>query len=256
MTSPADLVRKGTVAVHVEAAGGAPDDLARQRVARLGRYSAWMWDKAAPWVGDTVLEVRAGLGTMTRFMLGRKRVVVTESNPAFLERLRQAFGSFPHVSIRPLDVEDIAPRTLGSGLVDTVIALRVLEHVEDDERVLARLAEVLRPGGRIVLSVPALEVLYGSIDRAVGHRRRYSRSGLLAKVERAGYRVEHVEFYNIAGVFGWWLNSRVLCRQAVPSVQARINDWLVPLLRLEARFRPPFGLSLLVVARTAAEPPR
>jgi hypothetical protein len=51
------------------------------------------------------------------------------------------------------------------------------------------------------------------------------------------------------GIPGWFLNARVLQRHSVPGVQARINDWLVPWLRVERRFGPPLGMSLLAVAR-------
>ena len=79
--------------------------------------------------------------------------------------------------------------------------------------------------------------------------RRYSRDDLTAKLEGAGLAVEHLSYFNMLGVPGWYLNSRVLKRQSVPGVQARINDWLVPWLRVERRFGPPVGMSLLAVAR-------
>jgi hypothetical protein len=109
--------------------------------------------------------------------------------------------------------------------------------------------EVLLPGGRVVLIVPALQALYGSIDRAIHHYRRYSRDELAAKLERAGLTVEHLSYFNMLGVPGWYLNARVLKRRSVPGFQARVNDWLVPWLRLERQFGPPVGMSLLAVAR-------
>ena len=74
--------------------------------------------------------------------------------------------------------------------------------------------DVLEPGGRVVLIVPALQALYGSIDRAIHHYRRYSRGPRSpASCERAGLAVEHVSYFNMLGVPGWFLNSRVLKRQ-------------------------------------------
>jgi hypothetical protein len=101
----------------------------------------------------------------------------------------------------------------------------------------------------VVLIVPALPALYGAIDRAIGHLRRYSRAELEGKLAAAGFAVEHVRYFNVPGAIGWWLNARVLRRRTVPGFQAHLGDLLVPLLRLERRLRPGFGMSLLAVGR-------
>jgi hypothetical protein len=115
---------------------------------------------------------------------------------------------------------------------------------------------VLEPGGRVVLVVPALKGLYGEIDRAIHHHRRYSRDEIAAKLRAAGLEVEHLSYFNMVGVPGWWLNAVVLRRRTVPGFQARINDALVPWLRLEREFGPPVGISLLAVGRVAGSLPR
>jgi hypothetical protein len=125
----------------------------------------------------------------------------------------------------------------------------VLEHIEDDRAALEALRKLLVPGGRIVLIVPALHALYGSIDRAIGHHRRYTRREVTAVLSAAGLEVEHVSYFNLLGVPGWFLNARILQRRTIPGLQARLNDRLVPLLRIERRFRPPLGMSLLAVGR-------
>src|SRR5205823_3736563 len=82
---------------------------------------------------------------------------------------------------------------------------------------------LLAPGGRVVLIVPALHALYGTIDVAIGHHRRYTREEIDAKLRAAGLEVEHVSYFNLLGVPGWWLNARVLRRRSVPGLQARLN---------------------------------
>jgi hypothetical protein len=113
---------------------------------------------------------------------------------------------------------------------------------------------MLEPGGRLVLLVPALRSLFGSLDRALDHFRRYDRGELLAKLDRAGFSVERQFFFNLLGVPGWYLNSRVLKRTSFPPVQLTLYDRLVPLFRLESRFRLPIGMSLIAVARKPARP--
>src|SRR5262249_60517249 len=108
------------------------------------------------------------------------------------------------------------------------------------------------PGGHGVLVVPACPALHGTIARATGPHRRYARGEIADKLRDAGLAVEHVRYFNLLGVPGWFLNSRVLRRRRVPGLQARLHDRLVPLMRLEERFgRSPFGMSLLAVGRVS-----
>ena len=97
--------------------------------------------------------------------------------------------------------------------------------------------------------MPAHEWLYGAIDRAIDHHRRYERTGLEAKLREAGFQLEHTQFFNRLGVLGWYLNSVILRRSRVPGLQLQLQNALVPLLRAEGALHLPFGLSLVAVAR-------
>jgi hypothetical protein len=125
----------------------------------------------------------------------------------------------------------------------------VLEHIEQDQAVLESVFRILPGGGRLVLVIPALKRLYGQIDKQVGHYRRYERSEITDKLQRAGFEVEEERCFNTIGIPGWYLNSCLLQRASVPGLQARLNDLLTPLLRLESLFYLPWGMSLLVVGR-------
>jgi glycosyltransferase involved in cell wall biosynthesis len=220
-----------------------------RRVEVLRRYNRFLWDLMAPFIGQRVLEVGAGTGLLTRFLTQRERVLSTELDPEYVEMLQRMFAHHPNVEIRQLDLARLAENGIARRSFDTVVCSNVLEHIEDDAAALRAMRDVLEPGGRVVLVVPALRPLYGSIDRAIHHYRRYDRDEIAGRLEGAGLRVEHLSYFNMLGVPGWYLNSRVLRRRAVPGFQARINDWLVPWLRLERRFGPPVGMSLLAVAR-------
>jgi len=129
------------------------------------------------------------------------------------------------------------------------MCLNVLEHIDDDDAALSTFARLLQPGGRLVLQVPAMRALYGEIDRAIDHYRRYERADLTAQLQGHGFVVEEASYFNLPGIFGWYVNSVLLKRRAIPGLQARIANFLVPWLRVEQRLRPNRGMSLLVVAR-------
>jgi glycosyltransferase involved in cell wall biosynthesis len=220
-----------------------------QRMARLPRYNSWLWSKVSPYIGKRVLEVGSGTGNMTRFLSTRDSVAATDINPAYLAELRNRFEGRPHIGIYHLDLAAIdASPEVGSDF-DTVLCLNVLEHVEDDAGALRRIYDILCPQGRLLLVVPGMPSLYGEIDRAIGHYRRYERQDLQRKLEAAGFAVERLAPFNMIGALGWYVNARLLRRRAVPGVQSRLHDLLVPLLRLEDHLSCPLGLSLLAVAR-------
>jgi SAM-dependent methyltransferase len=220
-----------------------------RRVEALRRYTAYLWDLISPYVGRRVLEVGSGTGVMTRYLSTREHLVASDLDPQYVQFLKRQFADKPNVEVRLLDLARLSENGLPKRNFDTVVCSNVLEHIEDDGAALRAMRDLLVPGGRIVLIIPALQQLYGAIDEAIGHYRRYTRGEIEAKLAQNGLAVEHVSYSNLLGVPGWFLNARVLRRRAVPGLQARVNDRLVPLLRLERRLRPPIGMSLLAVGR-------
>jgi SAM-dependent methyltransferase len=207
----------------------------------------WIFERLAPWCGKRVLEVGSGIGNLTRLMLERELVVATDVDPTFVERLRGDFSAHANVAVESLNLESVPVEALRRHRVDSILCVNVLEHVRDDAGALAALAEVVQPNGRLLLYVPALPWLHGSIDTNLGHHRRYGRAELLKKLEPS-WRVLHVSYMNLLGIPGWFVNSRLLRRRLLPVKQVRLYDRLTPLLRWEDHVRLPLGMSLVVAA--------
>jgi SAM-dependent methyltransferase len=222
-----------------------------ERMAAAPRYNRWMYERLRPWVGRRVLEIGAGIGNMSAFLIDRDRVVLTDTEPYYLGRLRARYRDLPHVTVAELRLPATDAR-LAAERLDTVVCLNVLEHIEDDRASLVAMRDLLVPRGRLILLVPSLRVLYGSLDQALGHFRRYVPRELATKLAEAGFRVRHLEYFNLAGVPGWWLTGRVLRRRLIPRGALRWYDALVPLFRLE-RFLPwRIGQSLIAIGEVAA----
>jgi SAM-dependent methyltransferase len=222
-----------------------------EQLAAAPNYNRWMFDRLRPWVGRHVLEVGSGIGNMSAFFLDRARVMLTDTDPAYIERLRERFAAHPHVAVARLYLP-VVDGALAAERFDTIICLNVLEHVEDDHTSLVVMRRLLAPGGRLVLLVPALRALYGTLDAALGHYRRYSRRELAAKFRAAGLTVRHLEYFNLAGIPGWWLTGRLLRRTLIPAASLRWYDALVPLFRLERLLPWRIGQSLIAVGEAAA----
>lgn len=220
-----------------------------RRRSRLKRYNSWVWDRIAPYVGERVLEVGAGSGAMTRFLYGRELIVASDKEIPYVDRLRNAFRRRPGILVERVDLESNDALVFASHRFDTVTAINVLEHTADDVAALRRAHQLLQPGGRVIVFVPAGKSLFGSMDRGIGHERRYEKDELVEKLQEAGFEVEHVSFQNRIAKLAWWLNAKVLRRKALPSGQSRIFDRLVPLIRAMEGDNPPTGLSLIAVGK-------
>jgi len=222
-----------------------------ERMAAAPRYNRWMFDRLRPWVGRRVLEIGAGIGNMSAFLADRERVVLTDTEPYYLGRLRDRFADRPQVSVSELRLPAVSPGLVAERL-DTVVCLNVLEHIEDDRASLRAMHDLLAPGGRLVLLVPSLRALYGTLDEALGHFRRYVPEELSDKLPAAGFRLRHLEYFNLAGVPGWWVAGRVLRRRLIPTGALRWYEALVPLFRLERLLPWRIGQSLIAIGEVPA----
>ncbi len=218
------------------------------RMRALKNYNQWLFRQIKPHLGKRVIEIGSGIGSISKFLAPHvEQVELTDINERYLEYLRKRFGGDPRVSVRRLDVAAEDGRL--PELADTVICSNVIEHVQDDGTALMNIRRLLLPGGKAVLIVPALKRLYGSMDKRLGHVRRYEKRELEQKLRKAGLKVTKIYFLNRPGVGGWLFNGRILKRSSVPVFQSKLFDRLLPVLRRLYPEQPnQTGLSLVVVA--------
>jgi len=237
----------------VGASGSLPPAQARALENHLGgadavNYRQYEYDLIAAHCGRRVLEVGAGLGEFSAQFTGLEHLTVTDTDPLCLAALQERFVGRPDVTVVPMDLDGALEL---AGPVDTVLAMNVLEHIEDDAAALRRLAGLLAPGGGLVLWVPAYQALYGDFDRLVGHYRRYTPASMRAVAQAADLRVELVRPVNLLGGLAWWAAVRMAKQGSASPRLVRLYDRLVvPTTRwLERQWVPPFGQSLLCVLR-------
>ncbi len=211
-------------------------------------YASWIYDLVAPHLGPRSLELGAGHGTFTGRIADRtSRLVAVDISNQFVEVLRARYEDDPGIEVYRGDIEAAVPH----GPYDSAVLINVLEHIQDDDRALRQLLEMLEPGGRLILWVPAFGLLYSEFDRKVGHYRRYTAKALQAQLEQAGYEVRTMRYVNCVGALGWLLMARVLRRTPTVGRPVMVFDrYVIPILRrLEDRYRMPVGQSLFVVAQ-------
>ncbi len=216
----------------------------------IGRYNDWVFSLIAPHVRGRVLEVGCGIGTYTaRLRPLASSITAVDIDPAYVEAVRLRFADDPAVDVRLADIEQ--PLEIDPGSCDTIVCLNVLEHLVDPGSTVERMAALLRPGGgTLVVQVPAHRWLFGSMDEAVGHRRRYTAASLQALLTRPDLDLAVRPRYLFSlGIPGWWWFGRAARRTSVPRGSVAFANALVGVSRwVDDRLRPPFGLTLVAVA--------
>jgi len=220
------------------------------QLAELDRYNYWIYEQIAAAIGRRILEVGSGTGNITQFLCAKGgEVMATDVVPSYRNELQRLFGAKPNVQVGKFDLDVTAPAEFVANPFDTVVCLNVLEHIEDDMFALGQMHQVLSPGGKLALLVPAHRFLYGEFDRAVGHYRRYERRELANKLKHAGFALREMKFFSLLATLPWLVNGRLFKRDYLPTGQANLANRLVPLLKLEKLIGPPCGLSLIAIAQ-------
>lgn len=203
-----------------------------EALAAAPRFNKWMAETIAPFVGNHVMEIGAGMGSLTRYLVPRrKRYVATDIDPEHLARLVGRFQHRPIMEVRYADLARSECFEEFQEQMDSVVCLNVLEHVEDDMASLQNIRSVLRPGGQAVILVPQGQEIYGSVDEALGHFRRYTEDELREKMESAGLPVQTVIQFNRISRPAWYVNGRILKRKTIKPGSMRLFDRFVWLWR-------------------------
>jgi glycosyltransferase involved in cell wall biosynthesis len=213
-------------------------------------FNRWMADTIGPNLGKKVLEIGAGIGNLTRILVrGKQTYIASDLDFEHLERLKSRLAHRPNLDIAQLDASRPEMFAPFMGKVDTVVCLNVVEHIQDDLGALTNIYSVLEDGGRAVILVPEGQSVYGTLDEALGHWRRYSEAQLGKRMEEAGFEVERIIKFNRMSRPGWWLNGKILKRRVISRFQLKNFDRGVWLWRKLDEILPWSPTSVIAIGR-------
>jgi len=212
----------------------------------------WLFEKIIGLTRGEILEIGSGIGNISSFLLAERSLVyLSDLRQEYCQSLQKKFNNHPH--LRGIYLLDLSLPDFGirySDLLekfDTVIVLNVVEHIKDDQGAIVNARSLLRAGGRLVVLVPAIPSLYNSLDRHLGHYRRYSKIQLRELIERADLKFGGCRYFNAAAIPGWWFSGSLLKEEVVTPAKLKFFNRLVPLFKILDRLISPFtGISLIV----------
>jgi len=207
------------------------------------RYNQWIVSLFKEYFGQNTLEIGSGRGNLSQWLPHRSKLILSDIDSGYIDLLRQS-----GYVVYKFDPSKKIPKSLSNLRFDSIFSSNVLEHIANDEKALLNLYKLLKPNGKILLYLPALPVIFGSLDLALGHYRRYTKKSLESKLSQAGFVVSTIKYANLVGFFAWWWYSKVLRRTSISKSNCSTFDRIImPLLRLEEQIVCPFGQNIMAV---------
>ncbi|XTZ13307.1 class I SAM-dependent methyltransferase [Micromonospora echinospora] len=211
-------------------------------------HRRWFVELALPYLGDNPIEIGSGLGDYAlEWAPHLPRFTATEADPDRLIALKERLADHPTIEVRQM----LLPHDEIGGEYSAAVSYNVLEHIEEDVAALRSMRDLVRPGGAVIIIVPAFQFAMSPADIATGHVRRYTKRTLGAAMTSAGLRVERIHYANALGLIGYFMATKVFRLMPKEGPMVKFYDTTVlPVTKAaEQLVRPPFGQSVFAVAR-------
>jgi len=219
-------------------------------IAKADKFNQWMFETIRPYCHGHVLEIGSGIGNISRFFLqAGYSVTLSDTDEYYVDHLKKNFTGSDIISI------DLVHQNFHEKYVqlfqafDTVVYLNVLEHIKDDDQAIENCRHLIKPGGSMVVLVPAYDFLFSKMDKELQHYRRYTSKKLAAMASKKNFFVKKLFYFNAMGILAW-MYGKFFGLQSIPSKKMRLFNDMVPLAKFIDRilFRKA-GLSVIMVAQ-------
>lgn len=223
-----------------------------------GKLNRWYSDTISPYIKPgNILEVGSGIGNISAIFLAQNiPLFLSDVRSNYFSLLEKRFGSHP--SLKKIILLDLVHPEFSVkysdllGSFDTLFALNVVEHIEDDLLALSNCHKLLKPGGRLIILVPAYPMLYNRLDRELFHYRRYTGTSLEKVFVKNNFSIIRTFYFNAAGIAGWFVSGKIQKNKTLPKGQVNTYNALVPLFRfLDKVLMNKMGLSVITVGEKA-----
>ena len=221
-------------------------------------FTAWMYEQIKPYLKGDILEIGSGIGTYSKEVIRdfkESDIILSEIDSSYINILQERFKKNQNVNVKYLDLNNKEHFDKIEKKFDSVFALNVLEHVEDDHFALNLIYSILKDKGRLILLVPAHKFLYTCHDEAVGHYRRYTKKELSQKGLRTGFKITKTFYFNFVSIFGWYINGKLLKKKTYSEGTMGLFDKLVPFFRIFEKYFlfKKAGISLIAILEKDAD---
>jgi 2-polyprenyl-3-methyl-5-hydroxy-6-metoxy-1,4-benzoquinol methylase len=223
-----------------------------EAISAAPRFNKWMYQTISRNLSGRILEIGSGIGNISnQFVEDGRSIFLTDIRENYCAYLQRKLGpASPVLGVAQMDIVD--PDFESSfaehlGTFDSIFALNVVEHIKDDQLAIINCRKLLKPGGRMVILVPAYQGLFNEFDKALEHYRRYNRKNLESLFQTAEMEITRSQYFNLIGIAGWFVSGSLLKKQVIPTGQMKLYNALVPVFRvIDKVIMNSAGLSVIV----------
>lgn len=221
-------------------------------IAAASSFNHWMYQTIRPFLQDNILEIGSGIGNISSFLFADfTTITLSDTDESYIQTLKNKFHS-SHNLKEVLHIDAQAPKFESTYAFlkeqyDAIFLLNVLEHLEEDNTAIKNCNFLLKPGGKLLILTPAYSFLYSALDKALGHYRRYTSSGLKLLLQNNRLIIKKSFYFNALGIVAW-LYGKVLKLETIPSTEMNLYNKMVPLAKFIDRIMfHKTGLSAIIV---------
>ncbi len=238
---------QATFAVSIQDHKAYTGHVTLESMSKASWYNNWTVDIFKSYLQGDILEIGCGIGSFTEMLVPYGNVYAFDSDADCIKQTLQTIRGKGKVGFGDIEKGDYF---FEKKTFDTLTCINVLEHIEYDEKALNHMYHLLKPAGVLILLIPAHPFLYGSIDKEIGHYRRYTKKGVIDLLEKVGFDIVYARKMNGLGGLGWWFTGKILKDTSVSEKKLKLFDKIAPfILPIENIIEPLIGTSVLAIAR-------
>ncbi len=222
-------------------------------ISSANKFNQWMYQTIRPFAKGEVLEIGSGIGNISsQFLENNFSIMLSDFRPEYCEELNNKYSHYSNFSgVNRIDLVNPDFEKAHVDLLesfDTVFALNVIEHIEDDILALSNCRKLLKKGGTLIILVPSYQKLFNNFDIELGHYRRYTISRLKNVFRLNEMEVIHSQYFNCIGILGWYFNGNILKKKTINEGQMKLYNNLVPIFKIVDKVvLNKIGLSTIVI---------
>jgi 2-polyprenyl-3-methyl-5-hydroxy-6-metoxy-1,4-benzoquinol methylase len=194
-------------------------------VSKADKLNSWMFDTIQPFCSGAILEIGSGIGNISQYFVKSKSdITVSDLRENYREILKSKF-KLGDEKVLNLDIVDTNFEENSKHLLskfDSIFSLNVVEHIKDDDLAIKNMVKLLKPGGNLVILVPAYQALYNQFDVTLEHYRRYNKLGLTNLMAKYG-EIRKSFYFNAVGTLGWWVSGKLFKNKMIPEGKITFN---------------------------------
>ncbi len=222
-------------------------------ISEADNFNDWMYNTIKPYCKGKILEIGSGLGNISSYFIKDNfNIFLTDIRDNYCDELKRKFSTNKNViGIENIDLVDPDFDTKYAqhlNSFDTVFALNVIEHIEDDTLAIKNCKKLLSKGGRLIILVPAYQKLYNTFDKELYHYRRYTSKQMENIFSKNEITIKKSFYFNFLGIFGWYISGKMMHKKIIPKSQMNFYNKIVFIAKiLDIISLKKIGLSSIVI---------